>query len=97
MAHCITTQAYLGVSQAVVGQVPTPQLLKRNIQNARKEAAQVLANPICSLQLSIPREYRITHSNEPFHLFGSENSSDRIVLFSTLRNLLMLSSGCPDD
>ena len=33
--HCIATQAYVGVSQAVAGQLPNPQYLKRNIRNIR--------------------------------------------------------------
>ena len=76
--HCIVTQAYVGVFQAVAGQLPTPQILKRNIQNAR--------NPVSLLELSTPSKYRITHSNEPFLLFDSDDGSDRIIIFSTLRN-----------
>ena len=90
--HCIATQAYVGVSQAVAGQLPTPQYLKRNIQNARKVTAQVPANPVSLLELSIPSKYRITHSNEPFLLFDSDDGSDRIIIFSTRRNLQLLSS-----
>ena len=42
------------------------------------------------LELSIPFKYRITHSNEPFLLFDSDDGSDRIIVFSTLRNLQLL-------
>ena len=58
--HCIVTQAYVGVSQAVAGQLPTPQNLKRkNIRNARNIVAQVSANPVSLLELSIPS--KISH------------------------------------
>ena len=90
--HCIITQAYVGVSQAVAGQLPTPQNLKRNIRNARNVVAQAPANPVSLLELSIPSKYRITHSNEPFLLFDSDDGSDRIIIFSTLRNLQLLSN-----
>ena len=90
--HCIITQAYIGVFQAVAGQLPTPQNLKRNIQNARNVIAQVLANLVSLLELSIPSKYRITHSNEPFLLFDSDDGSDKIIIFPTLRNLQLLSN-----
>ena len=90
--HCIVTQVYVGVSQAVAGQLPTPQNLKRNIRNARNVVAQVSANPVSLLELSIPSKYRITHSNEPFLLFDSDDGSDRIIIFSTLRNPQLLSN-----
>ena len=44
------------------------------------------------LELSIPSKYRITYSNEPFFLFDSDDGSDRIIIFSTLRNLQLLSN-----
>ena len=91
-AHVIAAQAYVGVSQAVAGQLPKPQYLKRNIRNARNAAAQVLANPISLLLLKIPPKYRITHSNQPFLLFDNNDESDRIILFSTFKNLQVLST-----
>ena len=90
--HCIVTQAYVGVSQAVAGQLPTPQNLKRNIRNARNVVAQVPANPVSLLELNISSKYRITHLNEPFLFFDSDDGSDRIIIFSTLRNLQLLSN-----
>ena len=44
------------------------------------------------LELSISSNYRITHSNDPFLLFDSDDGSDRIIIFSTLRNIQLLSN-----
>ncbi|XP_068234292.1 uncharacterized protein [Palaemon carinicauda] len=90
--HCIATQAYVGVSQAVAGQLPISQYLKRNLQNARNVAAQVPANPVSLLELSIPPKYRITHPHQQFLLFDNDDGSDRIIIFSTRKNLQVLSS-----
>ena len=90
--HSITTQAYIGVSQAVAGQLPTPQQLKRNIRNARSVAAQVPANPASLFQLNIPPDYTVTHANQTFLLFDSNDGLDRIIIFSTQRNLQILAS-----
>ena len=35
-AHRITNQAYIGISQAVLDQLPTPQLLKRTYEMLKK-------------------------------------------------------------
>ena len=56
--HCIVMQVYIGVSQAVAGQLPTPQNLKWNIRNARNVVAQIPANPVSLLELSIPSQYK---------------------------------------
>lgn len=92
LPHLIATQACVKLPTAVAGQLPPFSLIKRNIRNVRNVKTQAPPNPINLLQLKIPLEYRVTHSNEPFLLHDSEDGPNRILIFSTSTNLQLLSS-----
>lgn len=90
--HAIATEAYVGISSAVSGVLPPPVLLKKVIRNARNSASHAPANPANLFELSIPAEYRSTHANQPFLLFDNNGGLDRFIIFSTSKNLEVLSN-----
>ena len=53
---------------------------------------QVPPNPENLLQLKIPFEYTITHSNQDFLLFDSDDGTERMIIFATRKNLQLLAS-----
>jgi hypothetical protein len=81
---------------AVLGALPRPSVLTREIQNARKTARSPTANPTSLSELVFPAQYSSCgppENQQPFLLFDSEQESgeDRILMFSTRRNLEILS------
>ena len=77
---------------SVAGQLPSVSSLKRTIQRVRNIFEAVPANPQ-TLHFEIPEQFRLTLDGENFLLFDSGNSGiydDRIILFSTERNLNLL-------
>ncbi|CAI6369505.1 unnamed protein product [Macrosiphum euphorbiae] len=76
----------------VAGQMPNPKCLKRTIQRVRNISEAVLANPQTS-NFEIPDQFRLTLDGDNFLLYDSGDSDiyeDRILLFSTERNLNLL-------
>lgn len=91
-AHSMVTAAFVSVPPAVAAQLPSPQLLKRTIRNARNVTAKYPSNPESLLELNITVEYTKTHSSEDFLLFDKRDASRRILLFSTIKNIQSLSN-----
>jgi len=76
----------------VAGQMTNPKCLKRTIQWVRNISEAVPANPQ-TLNFEIPNEFRLTLNGDNFLLYDSGDSGiyeDRIILFSTERNLSLL-------
>jgi hypothetical protein len=61
--------------------------MKRTIQRARQQNNLPLANPTSLTELELPERYTQTINGHPFLLYDSGPSNDRILLFSTQRNL----------
>lgn len=75
------------MAQSVAGQLPCSSALKRNINNARKNGPSRSTD---LLELVIPAEYTVTSKGDQFLLFDSGSSSDRILIFSTEKNLELM-------
>lgn len=90
-SHVIVTEAFVHLSQAAVGQMPNCDTLKRTIRNVRHETQHFPANPISLDALQIPDDYKLTNTGEPFLLYDSNDGENRIFIFSTHRNLQLLS------
>ncbi len=85
--HQIVASASIGVSSAVAGKLPPVPYIKRSIQRLRQGVQIPAINPVNLTQLIIPNEYTLTANGNPFLLHDSGPSPDRILIFSTLRNL----------
>ncbi|CAB4057630.1 unnamed protein product [Lepeophtheirus salmonis] len=90
-AHFIATEAFVGVPKAVVGQLPNIQNLKRSVRNSRRIENQAPPNPLSLLELEITLQYAITHYGELFCLHDDKDGPGRQILFSTFKNLQLLS------
>jgi hypothetical protein len=88
--HQVLAQATVGISQAVAGQLPSTSLIKRTIQRTRQREGRAPPCPTNLRDLVIPEEFTQSSSGEPFLLFDSGPSEDRLLIFSTRRNLQLL-------
>ncbi|KAK4875273.1 hypothetical protein RN001_011695 [Aquatica leii] len=91
----LTTQAILAsASQEVflgaTEQLPSMASLKQTIQYTRQKKEGIPANPINLTKLVIPKEYTRNSNGEPFLLFDSGPNEQRILTFSTERNLTFM-------
>jgi hypothetical protein len=86
-SHRIVTEAYRELPRAIVGKMPPNGALKKAIQNLRNREARAPPNPTSLEDLVIPFNFQITHKNEQFLLFDSDDGPNRILIFSTRRNL----------
>ena len=85
--HQIIASSTAGVSSAVVGQLPPVPYMKRTIQRFRQGVQVPLAIPNTLHELTLPQKYTETLTGVPFLLYDSGPGNDRILLFSTQRNL----------
>jgi hypothetical protein len=85
--HQIVASSTVGVLVSVAGQLPSVQNMKRTIQRTRQREQTPLANPTNLNDLILPQEYTQTLAGVPFLLHDSGAGNDRILLFSTQRNL----------
>ena len=85
--HQIVAISTSSLSSAVCGQLPTVPLIKRTIQRARQHNNLPLTNPTSLTELEFPEPFTQTINGHPFLLYDSGPSNNRILLFSTQRNL----------
>ena len=85
--HQIVAISTSSLSSAVCGQLPTVPLIKRTIQRARQHNNLPLTNPTSLTELELPEPFTQTINGHPFLLYDSGPSNNRILLFSTQRNL----------
>jgi hypothetical protein len=85
--HQIVASATVGVSSAVAGQLPLVLYMKRTVQRSRQGEKAELSSPTNLIELTLPPEYTQASNGAPFLLHDSGASNDRILLFSTARNL----------
>ncbi|XP_068211896.1 uncharacterized protein, partial [Palaemon carinicauda] len=88
--HYIVSCASMGVSGAVALKLPSISNIKRNIRNIRAKKNYVPALPDCQEDLIIPEDFTKTHKGELFLMYDSGPTNDRILIFSTQRNLDLL-------
>ena len=93
--HQIVAAECVGLSDHARALLPSVNQIKRNIRNYRKTNDVPNASPVNRTELIIPFQYtQITEGNNniPFLLFDSGPSEDRILIFSTWRNLQLMSN-----
>ena len=81
--------AFASTSQAVIGQMPQTETLKRFTRHTRTYAGHFPPNPLSIKDLNIPKEYRNRNRNEPFLIFDNHNNN-RMLIFTTKNNLEVL-------
>ena len=87
VTHQIIASSTTLLSSAVCGQLPSVSLMKRTLQRARQQVDQPPPNPTSLTELEFPEKYTKTIDEHPFLLYDSGPSNDRILLFTTQRNL----------
>nr|CAD7458958.1 unnamed protein product [Timema tahoe] len=84
---CIMASVSSGASQSVVAKLPGVPNMKRTIRNIRMKANAGPAVPNFRRDIVFPDEYKITVTGEEFLMYDSGPQDDRILIFSTRRNL----------
>jgi hypothetical protein len=64
--------------------------MKKRVQRARQQQRAPLPNPTNLFELQFPEQYTQTCTGQLFLLFDSWPSNDRILLFSTQKNLELM-------
>lgn len=88
--HFIVSTASVGVSQAAAAILPKVSSIKRTIRNVRTKHEAAPALPVHRSDIVIPENYKNTKNGEEFLLFDSGPTEDRLLIFSTRRNLRLL-------
>ncbi|KAK4876874.1 hypothetical protein RN001_009380 [Aquatica leii] len=88
----ITTRGVLaiaaeGTSCAAAGRLPSVLSMKRTVQRIRKQKEGAPTTSKSLMELVIPDEYLQDSRGKPSFLFDSGPGEDRILLYSTERNL----------
>ena len=83
----ILAKATDGMAAEITGGLPTIPSMTKEIKYQRIKEEFPTATPQCLTDLVIPDRYKRTKRDEPFLLYGSGPSEDRILFFSTQRDL----------
>ncbi|XP_035231949.1 uncharacterized protein LOC118203773 [Stegodyphus dumicola] len=92
--HSLAAVGTIGLPCAVSGHIPPVENIKKIIRYAR-HGEMPLHNPRCLEELVIPEQFSKTLKEEKFLLYDSGVQTDRILIFSTLRNLDFMAE-CPN-
>lgn len=79
------------VSAAVIGKLPGVAGLKRTVRRQRRRIDDVPVNPVSLMELVIPDRYKKIN-DENFLLYDSGVGDDRILVFSTQKNLQFMAA-----
>ena len=85
IAHCVNNAPI-----SVASNLPNSKLMSRAINYARRKESCAPANPISLTELEIPAKYTRTSSDEVF-LLANLGTEERILIFSTVAHLKVLS------
>jgi hypothetical protein len=81
------------VSEATASQLPPIRHTRRAVRSHKKNAGIPLPIPPSLETMTIPQQYQVTHSDEPFLLYDSGiDRSNRILIYSTETNLRALTT-----
>ena len=75
---------------AVVAQLSSESVLKRTVQQCRQKSGNSPSEPSTLVDLLLPREYRQLKDGTEFLMYDSGPTNDRILIFSTQKNLQYL-------
>ena len=93
--HQIVAAALRDVGPSVSGQLPPIRCIKQTIRRARCQTGRPLASPLNLEVLDIPNNYKKTLRGEDFMMYDSGPSVQRYIIFTTTRNLALMSE-CPN-
>lgn len=88
--HYIVSNSVNNIPKAVMAKLPTVPTMKRTIRNIRIKHNSCPAIPHNRSDIEFPEIYKTTENGEPFLLYDSGKSENRILIFSTTRNLQLL-------
>ena len=86
----LVARSISNLPKSVAGIHPRPELLRRKVIHERKRNSSVPSSHVDLTQLTIPAAYTQTYANEEFLQFDSGPGRNRVLLFSTKRNLSFL-------
>lgn len=90
--HELASAAYDGAPLSVAAELPQNSCLKRAIRRIRQnDSCFPNENPNSREELNMYDQFKVTNKGDEFLLFDSGKVSDRILIFGTKRNLLLLS------
>lgn len=78
------------ITPGVAGNIPSIPLLKRTLRRARQKKQNVPQNPSSLVELEIPEIYTKTKNGHPFLIFDSGQVENRILIYSTEKNLKLM-------
>ena len=90
--HVIISDVASQVSQAAAVALPTTSSIKRTVRRVRQKEDIGLVMPLHRRDLVFTDDQTKTNNGDPFLMFDSGASDDRILIFSTARNLQVLST-----
>jgi hypothetical protein len=90
-SHQIVTSSNVGISVAVLGQLPSIPSLKRVIQRTRNGVQTPGTNPQNLNASILALEYTLTTNGSRFLMHESGPGNDRILIFPKTRNLDLMS------
>lgn len=88
--HVILSNVSVGVGVAVAGRLPCMASIKKTIRQVRAKENPGPAIPLLRRDITVPGIYTQTENQEQFLLFDSGPEDNRILIFSTRRNLQLL-------
>lgn len=89
-AQQVITQELENVSEQAAVHIPAIRTIRRGIRRYRQQAGNPHPVPQTREEIVIPDEYKVTSNGENFLLYDGGDCQDRILLFSTHRNLQVL-------
>lgn len=89
--HLITATLYAEAPTSIAAQLPTNSSLKRTIRRVRQQGANYPKNPLFIEELVVPDNFKFSDKGEEFLLYDSADNKNRMFVFTTKRNLLLLS------
>lgn len=92
--HQIVATVSSDVGTAVAGQLPTVRNIKQTIRRVRRQVRAPLPTPLNLQDLELPDNFKRTMAGNDFLLYDSGPGQHRTLIFSTMRNLDLMSQ-CP--
>ena len=86
----IITQAVEGMTDGASTQLPAIQHIRRNIRRQKQSVSAPHPLPSNPADIIIPEEYKVTSHGEKFLLYDSGMNNQRMLIFSTTRNMRLL-------
>ena len=87
--HYVISNVVGNLSQAIQAKLPSVACLKRTIRYNRQKTSNGPALPNSRAEIIFEDSFKTTESGEQFLLFDSGPDDDRILIFTTAKNMKM--------